>query len=85
MYDTIHFIVRENETVDLLDGDGDVIMYACHGDVLMDTLLTIAPKKIIMHHMENFLQEALLITIQSVFGGKISICNGCVLCGKIQL
>lgn len=83
LYEMVQFIVRENGTVDLLDADGDVIVYGCRGDVLLDTLLTIAPRSIVMHHMELFLHEALLATIQRVFGGKISICNGCALCGKI--
>lgn len=85
LYNTIHFIARKNNTVDLLDADGRVIMYGCQGDVLLDTLLTIAPRTIIMHHVQLFTQKELLVTIERVFGGKISVCNGCALCGKIQM
>ena len=85
LYDTLHFIVRKNNTVDLMDVEGRSVVYGCQGDVLLDTLLTIAPKTIIMHHAELFTQKELLVTIQSVFGGKISVCNGCALCGKIQM
>lgn len=85
LYNTVHFIARKNNTVDLLDAEGSVIVYACQGDVLLDTLLTIAPRTIVMHNLELFAQQELLSTIQRVFGGKISVCNGCALCGKIQM
>lgn len=85
LYNTIHFIVREGDTVDLLDEDGRVIVYACQGDVLLDTLLTIAPRVITMHRAEAFASKELLETIQGVFAGKISVCNGCALCGKIPM
>lgn len=85
LYDMVHFIVRKGDTVDLLAEDGSVIVYACQGDVLLDTLLTIAPRKIAMHRAEVFASKELLETIQGVFAGKISVCNGCALCGKIPI
>lgn len=85
LYKMIHFVVRKNDTVDLLDTQDNVIVCGCRGDALLDILLTIAPEKIEMHHSEAFVQKELLTTIQSVFSGKISICNGCGLCGKILM
>lgn len=55
------------------------------GDALISTLITIAPKKIFFHSINNMRDSEILDTIKKVFDGKVEICYGCELCSKIKL
>jgi putative sporulation protein YtxC len=48
-------------------------------DVVVSTLLTIAPEKIILHTVH--LEENLICTLMQIFAGRILICDGCTDCG----
>jgi putative sporulation protein YtxC len=50
-----------------------------HGDVVVSTLLTIAPEKIILHTAH--LEENLICTLLQIFAGRILVCDGCTKCG----
>ncbi|WP_139491655.1 putative sporulation protein YtxC [Brevibacillus dissolubilis] len=47
-------------------------------DYLVSALITLAPEKIILHLDEE--KQALLETLRSIFGKRISICNTCAYC-----
>lgn len=55
-----------------------------HDDILISTLITLAPKKLIIHDIERFKNKELIQTITSVFLDRVIICSGCDLCDIIK-
>jgi putative sporulation protein YtxC len=53
-----------------------------YDDLLISTLITISPKKIIIHDRESFKNKELLQTIMNVFAERITICSKCDLCSS---
>ncbi|HYF83088.1 MAG TPA: putative sporulation protein YtxC [Clostridia bacterium] len=53
-----------------------------YDDLLISTLITISPNKIIIHDMESFKNKELLQTIMNVFAERITVCNKCDLCSS---
>lgn len=51
-----------------------------YDDLLVSSLITLAPKKIIIHGTGQFRNKELMETIKNVFSGKVIICNGCEIC-----
>ncbi len=51
-----------------------------YDDLLVSSLITMAPKKVIIHSANNFRNKELLETIKNVFWGKAVICPDCELC-----
>lgn len=51
-----------------------------HDDLLVSSLITLAPKSIIIHNWERFKNQKLLDTIKNVFSGKVVLCSGCNIC-----
>lgn len=51
-------------------------------DLLISTLITISPRKMIIHNIEGFRNKELVQTIMNVFGERISVCTQCELCKK---
>ncbi len=49
-------------------------------DLLVSSLITLSPRRIIIHGTDTFRNKELLETIKNVFAGKIVICSGCELC-----
>lgn len=84
LYRHVHLMGNEDGTVSVQSNEGHNIQEDCDGDLLLDTLLTVAPERILFHRAGMLRNEELLHTLMSVFTGKITICNGCSLCGKIQ-
>lgn len=56
-----------------------------HDDILISTLITLAPKKLIIHDIERFKNKELIQTITSVFLDRVIICSGCDLCDIIKV
>jgi putative sporulation protein YtxC len=54
----------------------------CYEDLLISALISIAPKKILVHHNGNNKHDMILETIKCVFTGRVSECPGCSLCVK---
>ena len=48
-------------------------------DYTLNSLLTLLPKKIYIHLIDNFVDD-FLITLQSIFENRISICTDCNIC-----
>ncbi|MHB8063299.1 MAG: putative sporulation protein YtxC [Ruminiclostridium sp.] len=55
-----------------------------HDDLLVSSLITLAPKSIIIHNWERFRNQKLLDTIKNVFSGKVVLCTGCSVCEYIM-
>ncbi len=51
-----------------------------YDDLLVSSLITLAPGKVIIHRSHYFKNKELLETIKNVFAGRIAICKKCELC-----
>ena len=63
---------------DILD---DTINY---DDLLISTLITVSPNKIMIHCIDKFKNKELIQTISNVFAERITICNSCELCDSLR-
>ena len=51
-----------------------------YDDLLVSSLITLAPKRIIIHCVNRFTNKELLETIKNVFTGRVKACGGCSVC-----
>ncbi len=93
-YDTIHVIVEYDGKYTVLDEMKNEITNECihefindipeeeinYDDLLVSSLITFAPKKIVIHSKGQLKNKELLETIKNVFSGKVSFCSGCEMC-----
>jgi putative sporulation protein YtxC len=93
-FDVVHIIVGYDGKYILLDETRREITNECvqefvneisggeinYDDLLVSSLITLAPRKLIIHCTNQFKNKELLETIKNVFSGKISICSGCETC-----
>ncbi|MDP4092221.1 MAG: putative sporulation protein YtxC [Bacillota bacterium] len=93
-FDVVHIIVAYDGKYVLQDGNGKEITNECiqefmteinegevnYDDLLVSSLITLAPRKIMIHSTEQFRNKELLETIKNVFSGRVLICTGCDLC-----
>jgi putative sporulation protein YtxC len=94
VYNTVHVCVRKDKTYAILDEDFRDITQECaedffeglqaglinHDDVLISSLISLAPKKLHLHNMEFIENEQLINTIKNIFITRLSICKGCNMC-----
>jgi len=92
--DTVHVIVGYDNRYTLLDESKKEITNECireyvneiaegeinYDDLLVSSLITFAPKKIIIHCSGQFRNKELMETIKNVFSGRVVICQGCDVC-----
>jgi len=97
-YNVVHVLVRYDKKYILLDENKreitnecleDFVSEVCEGeinydDLLVSSLITLAPRKVIIHGNGEFDNKELLDTIKNVFFGKVVICDGCNLCLNIM-
>lgn len=90
----IHIVVDENSRYTLLDEKKQEITNECiteymneisegeinYDDLLVSSLITLAPKKVTIHGIENFKNKELLETIRSIFSRNMTLCKGCKFC-----
>jgi len=93
-FNFIHVIMQYDDKYILLDEKKQEITNECikefiselpeteinHDDLLVSSLITLAPKSIIIHNWERFKNQKLLDTIKNVFSGKVVLCSGCNIC-----
>ena len=93
-FDTIHVIVNYENKYVLLDENKREITNECiqefvneisegeinYDDLLVSSLITFAPKRIVIHCTGQIKNKELLETIKNVFTGKVVICTGCEIC-----
>lgn len=53
-----------------------------YDDLLLSTLITLAPGEIVIHNECNIKNQELYNTVHEIFGNKLTICEGCSLCGE---
>lgn len=54
-------------------------------DLLVSSLITIAPIRIYIHHINQIRNKELLETIKNVFINKVIFCSGCDLCKQVNV
>lgn len=78
MYDGMNNEITDELLKDLInEGVGGEIS---HDDMLVSSLITAAPRFIIIHNVSNIKNKEMLETIKSVFNDRVKICPGCSLC-----
>jgi putative sporulation protein YtxC len=55
-----------------------------YDDLLISTLITVSPNKIMIHDIEEFKNKELVQTISNVFADRITICSKCDFCDSLQ-
>lgn len=90
----VHVIVGENGSYTLLDEKMREITNECvkeyineiseeeinYDDLLVSSLITLAPRKVTIHSARYFKNKELLETIKNVFYNNVIICDGCCIC-----
>jgi putative sporulation protein YtxC len=80
MYDSSY-----NEITDELIQDiaGEVLTgEVSYDDLLVSSLITLAPRYIVIHNLSNVRNKEIIDTIRNVFADRVRICTGCDLCIK---
>ncbi|NJD02437.1 MAG: putative sporulation protein YtxC [Ruminiclostridium sp.] len=91
---TVHVIVGFDNKYTLLDETKREITNECiqeyvneiaegeinYDDLLVSSLITFAPRRIIIHCTGQFRNKELMETIKNVFLGRVLICQGCEIC-----
>lgn len=92
--DTVHVIVGYDNRYTLLDGSKKEITNECiqeyvneisegeinYDDLLVSSLITFAPRKIVIHCTGQIRNKELMETIKNVFAGRVVMCQGCDIC-----
>ena len=92
--DTVHVMVDYENKYTILDETKKEITNECiheyvneisegeinYDDLLVSSLITFAPRRIVIHCTGQFRNKELLETIKNVFTGRVVICQGCDLC-----
>ena len=93
-FNVVHVVMQSDEQYMLLDEKKHLITNECmqdflyelpeteinHDDLLVSSLITLAPKNIVIHNWEKFKNQKLLDTIKNIFSGKVVLCSGCGIC-----
>ncbi len=91
---TVHIIAGYDNKYTLLDDTKKEITNECIqeyareiiegeancDDLLVSSLITFAPRKIIIHCNGQFKNKELMDTIKNVFSGRVVLCQGCEIC-----
>lgn len=56
-----------------------------YDDLIISALITLAPKKIVLHNINLINNKQVVETIKKVFIKKVDVCEGCFHCGKPNL
>ncbi|WP_129596004.1 putative sporulation protein YtxC [Anaerophilus nitritogenes] len=83
LYDSRNILIQ-NEYLDDLASDMEQKDIS-YDDLLISSLITLAPKKIILHVSSKIHKKEIIRTIQNVFGDRAYICSGCELCVSQQI
>lgn len=93
-FNVIHIIAGYDNKYILLDENKQEITNEClqefmndlpegeinYDDLLVSSLITMAPRKLVIHGTKGFRNKELLETIKNVFWGKLIVCSECELC-----
>ena len=91
----VNVVLGEEQRYTLYDGENNLINndylkeiateisdndHLSYEDILMSSLITMAPRKIVLHQIANIRKPEIIKTITRVFTAKVSICNDCHWC-----
>jgi len=93
-FEVIHVIASYDGSYVLFDETGREITNECiqefvneisegeinYDDLLVSSLITFAPRKVIIHCKGQMRNKELFETINNVFSGRVYVCNGCEVC-----
>jgi putative sporulation protein YtxC len=96
--DTVHVIVGYDNRYTLLDGSKKEITNECiqeyvneitegeinYDDLLVSSLITFAPRRVVIHCNGQFRNKELMETIKNVFYGRVIVCQGCDVCSVMM-
>ncbi|KXG74607.1 putative sporulation protein YtxC [Thermotalea metallivorans] len=68
----------EDLAAEMLDSD------IGYDDLLISSLITIAPKKVIIHFTGKIHNKEIINTIKNVFSDRVNVCSGCDFCTLVQ-
>lgn len=87
-FDEIHFVASENGEHHILDNRGEDITlkymddFTGHpdadttvDDIIISSLVSLAPRRIFLHNEKNSANPQLLETIKSIFAGRVILCS----------
>ena len=82
LYDKLNRLINNEYLEDLAAemADKDI----SYDDLLISSLITLAPKHIMIHFEGKAKNKEIMQTIKSVFSERVCICNGCKLCMQAQ-
>lgn len=92
----VHIVASEDNKYVLYDEHQNEITNQCiedfmnevttgemnYDDLLVSSLITLAPHSVVIHGINNMKNKELLDTIKNVFIGKVISCDDCSLCGQ---
>ncbi len=95
-FDVVHVITRKDNRYTLMDQDFNEITNQCikefindisvndinYDDLLVSSLITLAPRNIVIHGSIPIKNKELLKTIKNVFYGRIAMCTSCEMCQR---
>lgn len=96
--DEVNILVEKNGNYSLRDEDGNDLMgnlmldlpqvkFDCkenQEELIISTLITSAPKKVIIHCVEHCKNKELIQTISKVFVNRVYYCDECAACERIK-
>lgn len=82
LFDEKHELIRNDFMEEIADEMLENEMN--YDDLLISSLITIAPKRIIIHPQKEHNNKQIIEIIENIFVNKISICNGCELCTQMS-
>ena len=82
IYDKMNSMINNDYLEDIATemADKDI----SYDDLLISSLITLAPKQIIIHYEGKLKSREILQTIKSIFSERMFFCNGCKLCTSTQ-
>ena len=86
LIDQVHIIPSYNGKINLYNKKYDQVTkigQGEHDDLILGTLLSLAPLRIIIHNKEKCKNLGLIKTITSIYRHKIVQCKGCQYCKKL--
>lgn len=87
LMDQIHIIPDKNGSIDLYNEKKESVtlnreQYDCQDDLILGTLLTLAPSSMMIHQEEKCNNIRLMDTIKNIYEGRIIFCNSCQHCER---
>ncbi len=82
LYDKMNRMINNEYLEDLANemAEKDI----SYDDLLISSLITLAPKQVVIHFEGQIKNKEIIETIKSVFSGRVCICSGCKLCMAAQ-